>query len=169
LKIDSFYFDYFYFFGFCFKLPTVPFHVWLPEAHVEAPTVGSVLLAGIISKLAFYAFLRFLIGFSFFISIDLIFYIYTIAFMGLFFSSMIALNQIDIKKIIAYSSIAHMNFAIFGFFSQNLLGFTGAFFMLFGHAITSSALFFCIGIYMIVIKQDYYFIWFFSYFYAYFF
>jgi NADH:ubiquinone oxidoreductase subunit 4 (subunit M) len=118
----------------------------LPEAHVEAPTVGSVLLAGIILKLAFYGFLRFLIGFSFFIAVDLIFFIYIIAFIGFFFSSMVALNQIDIKKIIAYSSIAHMNFAIFGFFSQSLLGFTGSFYMLFGHAITSSALFFCIGI-----------------------
>ena len=66
--------------------------------------------------------------------------------MGFFFSSMIALNQIDIKKIIAYSSIAHMNFAILGFFSQHLLGLTGSFYMLFGHAITSSALFFSVGI-----------------------
>jgi len=101
--------------GFCFKLPSVPFHVWLPEAHVEAPTVGSVLLAGIILKIAFYGFLRFLLGFSFFIVADFIFFIYVIAFIGLFFSSCIALNQIDIKKIIAYSSIAHMNFAVFGF------------------------------------------------------
>jgi NADH:ubiquinone oxidoreductase subunit 4 (subunit M) len=115
-------------------------------------------LAGIILKIAFYAFLRFLIGFSFFIAIDLIFFIYVVAFIGLFFASMIAINQIDIKKIIAYSSIAHMNFAVFGFFSQNLLGFTGSFFMLFGHAITSSALFFSVGVYMIVIKQDYCFI-----------
>jgi NADH-quinone oxidoreductase subunit M len=87
-----------------------------------------------------------LLGFSFFVFIDLIFFIFIIAFIGLFFSSMVAINQIDIKKIIAYSSIAHMNFAIFGFFSQHLLGMTGSFFMLFGHAITSSALFFCIGI-----------------------
>jgi len=86
-----------------------------------------------------------LLGFSFFVFIDLIFFIFIIAFIGLFFSSMVAINQIDIKKIIAYSSIAHMNFAIFGFFSQHLLGMTGSFFMLFGHAITSSALFFCIG------------------------
>jgi len=78
--------------------------------------------------------------------VDLIFFIYVVAFVGLFFSSMIALNQIDIKKIIAYSSIAHMNFAIFGFFSNHLLGFTGSFFMLFGHAITSSALFFSVGV-----------------------
>lgn len=108
--------------------------------------MGSVLLAGIILKIAFYAFLRFLLGFTFFISIDLIFFIFVLAFMGLFFSSMVALNQIDIKKIIAYSSIAHMNFALFGFFSQHILGLSGSFFMLFGHAITSSALFFCIGI-----------------------
>lgn len=103
-------------------------------------------MAGIILKIAFYAFLRFLLGFSFFIAIDLIFLILVLAFIGLFFSSMIALNQIDVKKIIAYSSIAHMNFALFGFFSQHILGLAGSFFMLFGHAITSSALFFCIGI-----------------------
>jgi len=113
---------------------------------VEAPTVGSVLLAGLILKIAGYAFLRFLLGFYHFIFLDLVFFIYTIGFFSFFYASMIALNQIDIKKIIAYSSVAHMNFALFGFFSYNLLSLNGAFFMLFGHALTSSALFLCVGV-----------------------
>jgi len=146
------------FIGFCFKVPSVPFHIWLPEAHVEAPTVGSVILAGIILKVAFYAFLRFLVGFSFFIAIDLIYFIFVVSFISFFFSSMVALNQIDIKKIIAYSSIAHMNFAIFGFFSQNILGFIGSFYMLFGHALRLLHYFFVLVFCMIDLKQGFYFI-----------
>ena len=90
--------------------------------------------------------MRFLLGSFSIICYDLIFFVLIIALFSLTQSSIVALCQIDIKKIIAYSSIAHMNFAVLGFFSQHLLGMTGSFFMLFGHAITSSALFFCIGI-----------------------
>jgi len=108
--------------------------------------VGSVILASIILKLAVYAFIRFLFGFFFYVFLDISFVIILIAFVSFFFSSMMALTQVDIKKIIAYSSVAHMNFLLLGFFSQNLLGVLGSFFMLFGHALTSSALFFGIGI-----------------------
>jgi NADH:ubiquinone oxidoreductase subunit 4 (subunit M) len=96
--------------------------------------------------LAVYAFIRFLFGFFYFIFLDLSFLVILIAFVSFLFSSLMAITQIDVKKIIAYSSIAHMNFLLLGFFSQNILGVIGSFFMLFGHAITSSALFFGIGI-----------------------
>jgi len=79
------------FLGFSFKLPMVPFHIWLPEAHVEAPTVGSILLAGSILKIAAYAFLRFLIGFSFYFYLDFIFVIYTLSFFSFLYSSMVAI------------------------------------------------------------------------------
>jgi NADH-quinone oxidoreductase subunit M len=118
----------------------------LPEAHVEAPTPGSVILAGIVLKLGTYAILRFLVNSFSNISFEFISLVFTIALFGLSYASLVALNQIDIKKIIAYSSVAHMNFSLVGFFSQSLLGLSGSFFMMLGHAITSSALFFGIGV-----------------------
>jgi NADH-quinone oxidoreductase subunit M len=117
----------------------------LPEAHVEAPTVGSVILAGIMLKLGIYVYLR-LILFTFsFIIVKLMSIFFFIGFIGLYISSFAALAQIDIKKVIAYSSIAHMNFSLIGLFCNNLVAILGAFFMMFGHAIVSGALFFCIG------------------------
>jgi NADH-quinone oxidoreductase subunit M len=113
---------------------------------VEAPTVGSVILAGIILKLGAYAMLRFLFASFSCITIDLLFLILLIAFISFTHASLVAFNQIDIKKIIAYSSISHMNFSLLGLFSFNLIGLAGAFLMLFGHALTASALFFGIGV-----------------------
>lgn len=135
-----------FFLGFSVKIPILPFHIWLPEAHVEAPTPGSVILAGIILKLGTYAVLRFLVNSFFNIAFDFIFFILAIAMLGLTYASMVALNQLDVKKIIAYSSVAHMNFSLVGFFSQSLIGLAGSFFMMLGHAITSSALFFGVGV-----------------------
>ena len=113
---------------------------------MEAPTPGSVILAGILLKLGSYAILRFLLGSFSNVCYDLIFIILVIAFFSLTYSSIVALGQIDIKKIIAYSSIAHMNYSLLGLFSQSLLGLAGSFFMIFSHAITSSALFLGIGV-----------------------
>jgi len=134
------------FFGFAIKIPMMPTHIWLPEAHVEAPTPGSVILAAILLKLGSYAMLRLIIIPLVTVYTDLIFMIYVLAFVGFIYSSMVAFSQIDIKKTIAYSSIAHMNFSIFGLFSQHLLGFFGVIIMMLGHAITSGALFLGIGI-----------------------
>lgn len=134
------------FIGFGVKIPIMPLHIWLPEAHVEAPTPGSIILASLLLKLGSYAMLRLLLDVLYYISIDLLFLLTIILLFGFIFSSIIALNQIDIKKIIAYSSIAHMNFSLLGFFSDTLSGFTGFFLLMFGHAITSGALFMCIGI-----------------------
>lgn len=134
------------FIGFSIKIPIVPVHLWLPEAHVEAPTPGSVILAGILLKLGTYAILRFLLSSFSIICFDLIFFVLIIALFSLTHSSIVALCQIDIKKIIAYSSVAHMNYSLIGLFSQNLLGIAGAYIMIFSHAITSSALFLGVGV-----------------------
>lgn len=90
--------------------------------------------------------IRFLLAFTFILSTDLLFFILAFAFLSFLYSSLMAFSQIDIKKIIAYSSIAHMNFLLFGLFSQNILGLLGSFYMVFGHSLTSSALFFGIGV-----------------------
>jgi len=134
------------FLGFSVKVPIVPMHTWLPEAHVEAPTFGSVILAGIVLKLGFYLYLRLVVFLFYYALYYFCSFIFLIALIGLYFSSFSALSQIDMKKIIAYSSISHMNFSLIGLFSMNLIGLMGSFFMLFGHAIVSSALFICIGI-----------------------
>jgi NADH:ubiquinone oxidoreductase subunit 4 (subunit M) len=134
------------FLGFAVKIPMIPLHIWLPEAHVEAPTPGSVILAGILLKLGSYAIIRLLLVFFFFIVYDLIFIILVISLLGFTYASMVALSQIDIKKIIAYSSVAHMNFSLFGMFSYSIIGIAGMFFLMLGHAITSGALFLGIGV-----------------------
>jgi proton-translocating NADH-quinone oxidoreductase chain M len=134
------------FLGFGIKIPIVPLHIWLPEAHVEAPTPGSVILAGIILKLGIYAILRILYYFIFDIHKDVLFFIIIISFIGFLYASQVALSQIDLKKTIAYSSIAHMNFSIMALFSETILGLTGLIYLMFGHAVTSSALFLGIGV-----------------------
>jgi len=135
----------FLFFGFSIKVPIVPVHIWLPEAHVEAPTVGSVILAGIVLKLSFYIYLRLLIFIFFDILIDLSEFLFTIFIIGIFLPSFFSIAQIDMKKIIAYSSISHMNYSLIGLFSGNIIAMLGSAFMMFGHAIVSSALFMLIG------------------------
>jgi proton-translocating NADH-quinone oxidoreductase chain M len=134
------------FLGFAIKVPMLPLHIWLPEAHVEAPTPGSVILAGILLKLGSYAMLRLLLTAFTDISYDLIFAVLVLAFVGFTYASMAALSQIDIKKIIAYSSIAHMNFSLLGMFSMHILGLAGMFFLMFGHGVTSGALFLGVGV-----------------------
>lgn len=113
------------FLGFAVKIPMLPVHIWLPEAHVEAPTPGSVILAGILLKLGSYAMLKLILIPFTSIYTDVIFFIFVLAFIGFLYSSMVAFSQIDIKKTIAYSSIAHMNFSIIGLFSQHILGVFG--------------------------------------------
>jgi NADH:ubiquinone oxidoreductase subunit 4 (subunit M) len=118
----------------------------ITEAHVEAPTPGSIILASILLKLGSYAMIRLLIIIFFNISEDIIFFILVLSLFGFTYGSMTALSQIDIKKIIAYSSISHMNFSLIGLFSESFLGLSGIYFLMFGHAITSGALFLSIGI-----------------------
>lgn len=134
------------FLGFAVKIPVVPIHIWLPEAHVEAPTPGSVILASILLKLGTYALFRLLLGCFLFVSYELYFMVLMIAVFGFTYANMTALAQTDLKKVIAYSSVGHMNFLIFGLFSDDILGLTGAYLLMLAHAITSGALFLAVGV-----------------------
>lgn len=132
--------------GFAVKTPLYPFHIWLPEAHSEAPTTGSVLLAGVLLKMGTYGFMRYVMP----LFPDILdFYrtlIFSMCICGIVLSSLSALAQIDIKKIIAYSSIGHMGFVILGLCTLTQAGLTGGCFMMLSHGLISSALFFCIGL-----------------------
>jgi len=135
----------FFFLTFAIKVPIVPFHFWLPEAHVEAPTVGSVILAGLLLKLGTYGLIRFLIP----LFADIIIYlspiINTICLYSAYYGCFLILRQIDLKRIIAYSSIIHMNFILLGLVILTKNTLLGSIFLLISHGIVSSALFICIG------------------------
>jgi NADH-quinone oxidoreductase subunit M len=134
-----------FFFAFCIKIPVFPFHVWLPEAHVEAPTGGSVLLAGVLLKLGVFGFLRFLIPMFPQASVYFTPVVLVICSFGVFFGSFIAIRQSDLKRVIAYSSVAHMNLIVMGCFSLTFNGFEGVILQSLAHGFVSSALFFIIG------------------------
>nr|WEB51418.1 Nad4 [Zea mays] len=135
-----------FFASFAVKVPMVPVHIWLPEAHVEAPTAGSVILAGILLKLGTYGFLRFSI--PMFPEATLCFtpFIYTLSAIAIIYTSLTTLRQIDLKKIIAYSSVAHMNLVTIGMFSPNIPGIGGSILLMLSHGLVSSALFLCVGV-----------------------
>ncbi|YP_009153946.1 NADH dehydrogenase subunit 4 (mitochondrion) [Gossypium arboreum] len=133
--------------SFAVKVPMVPVHIWLPEAHVEAPTAGSVILAGIPLKLGTYGFLRFSI--PMFPEATLCFtpFIYTLSAIAIIYTSLTTSRQIDLKKIIAYSSVAHMNLVTIGMFSRaNIQGIGGSIPPMLSHGLVSSALFLCVGV-----------------------
>ncbi len=134
-----------FFASFAVKIPMFPFHIWLPSAHVEAPTAGSVILAGILLKLGIYGFIRFSI--PLFPYANTYFYplIETMAITGIIYSSLSTLCQLDLKKVIAYASIAHMNLVVLGLFSQNIISYAGSILMMFSHGLVSPALFISIG------------------------
>jgi proton-translocating NADH-quinone oxidoreductase chain M len=135
-----------FFLAFASKVPMVPIHLWLPEAHVEAPTAGSVILAGVLLKLGTYGFIRFSLPLfpkaSFFFTP----LVYTIATTGIIYTSFTAIRQTDFKRIIAYTSIAHMNLVILGIFSFNNIGIEGAILQSLSHGFVASALFLVIGV-----------------------
>ena len=135
-----------FFLSFSSKIPMFPFHIWLPEAHVEAPTVGSVLLAGILLKLGVYGFLRF--SLTLFPEASLFFspLVYLLSIVGVIYASMSAIRQTDLKRIIAYSSIAHMNLVTLGIFSFNIIGFEGAIIQSISHGFVSGGMFLLVGI-----------------------
>lgn len=127
------------------KIPMVPFHIWLPEAHAEAPTAGSVILAGVLLKMGGYGFLRFSLPLFVEASVYFTPLVYTLSIIATIYASLTTLRQVDFKKAIAYSSVAHMSFVTLGVFSYNLQAIEGSIMLMLGHGIVASALFLCIG------------------------
>jgi NADH-quinone oxidoreductase subunit M len=135
-----------FFSSFAVKTPMWPVHTWLPDAHVEAPTAGSVLLAAILLKMAGYGFIRFSLG-LFPIASDLFTpLIYVLSLIAIIFTSLIALMQEDMKKLIAYSSVAHMGFVTLGIFTIQQQGIEGSIIQMISHGLVSAALFLCVGV-----------------------
>ncbi len=133
------------FIAFAVKIPIIPFHTWLPDAHVEAPAAGSVILAGILLKLGAYALLRISLPMLPLASEYFSTYILWISGITVIYASLVALAQTDMKKMIAYSSIAHMGYVTAGIFSFNVVGISGAIFQMISHGLISSALFLIVG------------------------
>lgn len=135
-----------FFVSFAVKIPMFPFHTWLPDAHVQAPTAGSVILAGVLIKLGAYGFLRFSLPFFPQASAYFAEAIFILSVIAIIYTSIVALMQEDIKKMIAYSSVAHMGFITMGIFSFTVQGIQGAIFQMISHGLVSSALFLCVGV-----------------------
>jgi NADH-quinone oxidoreductase subunit M len=135
-----------FFASFAVKMPMWPVHTWLPDAHVEAPTAGSVILAGILLKMGGYGFMRFSLPMfpqasEFFTPL-----VFALSLIAIVYTSLVAFRQVDIKKLIAYSSVAHMGFVTMGIFSGNAQGEQGALFQMLSHGLISGALFLCVGV-----------------------
>ena len=132
--------------SFAVKVPMWPVHTWLPDAHVEAPTAGSVILAGVLLKMGAYGFLRFSLPMLPYASDLFTPLIFTLSIVAIIYTSLVALAQLDMKKLIAYSSVAHMGFVTLGIFAANQQGVSGAIFQMLSHGIVSAALFLCVGV-----------------------
>ena len=135
-----------FFSSFAVKTPMWPVHTWLPDAHVEAPTAGSVLLAAILLKMAGYGFIRFSLGLFPLASDYFVPLIYFLSLVAIIYTSLVALMQEDMKKLIAYSSVAHMGFVTLGIFTMTQQGIEGSIFQMISHGLVSAALFLCVGV-----------------------
>ena len=135
-----------FFASFAVKMPMWPVHTWLPDAHVEAPTAGSVILAAILLKMGGYGFLRFSLPMFPAASHDFAPLIFTLSVVAIIYTSLVALMQEDVKKLIAYSSVAHMGFVTMGIFAATTQGIAGGIFQMISHGIVSGALFLCVGV-----------------------
>jgi NADH-quinone oxidoreductase subunit M len=135
-----------FFLAFAAKVPMMPVHLWLPEAHVEAPTAGSVILAGVLLKLGTYGFIRFSLPLFPQASFYFAPFVYTVSLVGIVYASLTAIRQTDFKRIIAYTSVAHMNVVMLGIFSFNNVGIEGALLQSLSHGFVASALFVIIGV-----------------------
>jgi NADH-quinone oxidoreductase subunit M len=135
-----------FFASFAVKMPMWPVHTWLPDAHVEAPTAGSVILAAILLKMGGYGFLRFSLPMFPSASHDFAPLVFTLSVVAIIYTSLVALVQEDVKKLIAYSSVAHMGFVTMGIFAATTQGVAGGIFQMISHGIVSGALFLCVGV-----------------------
>ncbi len=135
-----------FFASFSVKMPMWPVHTWLPDAHVEAPTAGSVILAGVLLKMGGYGFLRFSLPMFPDASAYFSDMVYALSIVAIVYTSLVALAQEDMKKLIAYSSVAHMGYVTLGIFTGNAQGVEGAVFQMLSHGIVSAALFLCVGV-----------------------
>jgi len=135
-----------FFASFAVKMPMWPVHTWLPDAHVEAPTAGSVILAGILLKMGGYGFIRFSLPMFPDASAYFADFVMVLSVIAIIYTSLVALMQEDIKKLIAYSSVAHMGFVTMGIFTFTKQGLDGALFLMISHGLVSGALFLCVGV-----------------------
>ena len=135
-----------FFASFAVKVPMWPVHTWLPDAHVEAPTAGSVILAGVLLKMGAYGFLRFSVPMLPDATASFAPFIFTLSVVAVIYTSLVALAQTDMKKLIAYSSVAHMGVVTMGIFTMNVQGLSGALFQMLSHGVVSGALFLCVGV-----------------------
>ena len=135
-----------FFASFAVKMPMWPVHTWLPDAHVEAPTAGSVILAGVLLKMGGYGFIRFSIPMFPLASVEFGWLIFGLSLVAIVYTSLVALAQEDMKKMIAYSSVAHMGFVTIGLFVLNPQGLAGGVFQMLSHGVVSGALFLCVGV-----------------------
>jgi len=135
-----------FFLGFAIKVPMFPFHTWLPDAHVEAPTAGSVVLAGVLLKMGTYGFIRFLLPIAPKATIELMPWFMGLALIGVIYGALVAMIQKDMKKLVAYSSVSHLGLCMVGLFAMNPNGITGGILQMLNHGISTSALFLLVGI-----------------------
>ncbi|MFN3370506.1 MAG: NADH-quinone oxidoreductase subunit M [Sphingomonadaceae bacterium] len=135
-----------FFASFAVKMPMWPVHTWLPDAHVEAPTAGSMILAGVLLKMGGYGFIRFSLPMFPEASVQLMWLVFALSMVAVVYTSLVALVQQDMKKLIAYSSVAHMAFVTAGLFAFNTQGIEGAMIVMLSHGVVSAALFFCVGV-----------------------
>lgn len=131
--------------AFAIKVPIFPFHTWLPDAHVEAPTAGSVILAGVLLKMGVYGFIRFAVPIFPEVSLELAPYIALIGVIGIIYGSLVAWSQEDVKKLVAYSSVAHLGAVMLGLFSNKIAGVEGAVLQMINHGLSTGALFLLVG------------------------
>jgi NADH-quinone oxidoreductase subunit M len=135
-----------FFLGFAIKVPMFPFHTWLPDAHVEAPTAGSVVLAGVLLKMGTYGFVRFLLPILPGPTRELMPWFLALALIGVVYGALVAMIQKDMKKLVAYSSVSHLGLCMLGLFAMNPNGIKGGMFQMINHGISTSALFLIVGI-----------------------
>ncbi len=131
--------------AFCIKVPLFPFHTWLPDAHTEAPTAGSVILAGVLLKMGTYGLLRFNLGLFPNMSRQFAWIMITLAVIGIIYGALVAMVQPDVKRLVAYSSVSHMGFVVLGLFSFTEMGMQGALYQMLNHGVSTGALFIFVG------------------------